>query len=879
MAENQDKQIPPDAAKNAVTAGMVGFAIPVPVPVFTPQVMPARMMAPFWPANGMSFMQQYIEAVNAGMAQTVNQSTSRQNESAGKIVPKRDAPQGLRKMTTPPGLENVNMNQFMTEFRKGQVVDFPQVSDPFVLPLRGFLPFGTCLPGFNAPISRLPSKEACHTETPATDEALAKDTEGNDLVDKSEHQSSHHVTEQKGPLEVKTDSRAPFIKMQETPSKSSASNEIDNEYSPEMDVAQILVNYMPVPVIGKVKQGAKDASPKETSNAGSIPNKNSSNCESMSSVKTDLCSSKVVADMMSKSISEPKKEASVKDPSSSCEPGVKDSALRQITNIEPIKSEKYVKEMPSQHCIDIQVPIGSVSKSTNPTTKSVVQINNTVPSGVIVLVNAPSTSQPQGSCLNTATTCESQRSYLITSSATQSLRNHLNTTTANQSQGSYLISTTASQSQGNHLITTTAGQSQGNNSITTTDSQSLESYLITSKVSHSQESYLVHKSGSQSQESRSSDVKYSQSHESFLITTKPSQLQGSFLDIATPSQSQGNCLSIVTTSQSQGSSLSTLTPCQSQGRYSSGGIPSQLQEKHLCSGQQTAQNNHLNPVTFVKTECKYDDQRDSDTNNGFELMEVAIQSEEDQQGILSDDENAVPAVDDLLKGDLGSDKSTYKCQVCAQLFRSSLGLQKHLEFHMDDGQHYTCTICFQPFTEAKTLDDHIAQHMRKRPHKCKFCPKAFRDPGSLQKHVRVHTGEKPYKCNRCEQSFAEYSSLRKHLRVHTGEQPYRCQYCNRAFSISGNLQRHVLIHTGERPYKCSFCPKAFNNPSHLRRHVKNLHFKGEATTGVVEDMILALNGEAKRLLPANEVEIETTKQDMEISKGEEENVPFTPRTV
>lgn len=176
-------------------------------------------------------------------------------------------------------------------------------------------------------------------------------------------------------------------------------------------------------------------------------------------------------------------------------------------------------------------------------------------------------------------------------------------------------------------------------------------------------------------------------------------------------------------------------------------------------------------------------------------------------------------------------KVTFKCEVCSQLFRSSLGLQKHLEFHIDDGQHYTCTICFERFQDSATLQEHIAFHMRKRPHKCQFCPKAFRDPGSLQKHVRVHTGEKPYKCTNCFRSFAEYSSLRKHLRVHTGEQPYKCQYCSKAFSISGNLQRHVLIHTGERPYKCSFCPKAFNNPSHLRRHVKNLHFKGEGKSG------------------------------------------------
>lgn len=195
--------------------------------------------------------------------------------------------------------------------------------------------------------------------------------------------------------------------------------------------------------------------------------------------------------------------------------------------------------------------------------------------------------------------------------------------------------------------------------------------------------------------------------------------------------------------------------------------------------------------------------------------------------------------EELSNEDASSLKVIFKCDVCSQLFRSPLGLQKHIEFHTDDSHLYTCTICFKHFHDETSLQSHLNTHTKKRPHKCSFCPKAFRDPGSLQKHVRVHTGEKPYNCKDCYRSFAEYSSLRKHQRVHTGEQPYKCQYCAKAFSISGNLQRHILIHTGERPYKCSFCPKAFNNPSHLRRHVKNLHFKGDS---VIDEAMLSHYG-------------------------------------
>ncbi|XP_001640712.3 zinc finger protein 91 [Nematostella vectensis] len=222
-----------------------------------------------------------------------------------------------------------------------------------------------------------------------------------------------------------------------------------------------------------------------------------------------------------------------------------------------------------------------------------------------------------------------------------------------------------------------------------------------------------------------------------------------------------------------------------------------------------------------------------ETSNGTGNASKSCESSyryESEEGIGKDKEKTTDS----------DNKMSYKCEVCSQLFRSPLGLQKHLEFHTDDGQHYMCTVCFMRFRDISALDAHHLTHMKKRPHKCSYCPKAFRDPGSLQKHIRVHTGEKPYKCDSCNRSFAEYSSLRKHQRVHTGEQPYRCPHCNKGFSISGNLQRHILIHTGERPYKCNFCTKAFNNPSHLRRHVTNLHFK--AGDAEVDDAMISHYG-------------------------------------
>ena len=164
-----------------------------------------------------------------------------------------------------------------------------------------------------------------------------------------------------------------------------------------------------------------------------------------------------------------------------------------------------------------------------------------------------------------------------------------------------------------------------------------------------------------------------------------------------------------------------------------------------------------------------------------------------------------------------------QCNYCNDVFTDIVKYQEHISLHRGEENVHNCEYCSKVFTSRGELQKHLAEHTQKRPYTCKHCSKAFRDPGSLQKHERIHTGERPYKCTNCPKAFAEYSSLRKHNRVHTGEKPYKCPSCGKSFSISGNLQRHMFIHTGERPYRCTKCPKAFNNPSHLRRHVKNLH--------------------------------------------------------
>ena len=680
MTDKKDKPSIPPFNMNSMNAGMFGLAIPMPFPVFAPQMMPMRMIPPIWPPNN-AFMQQYMEAISAGMAQAIGQSTITGKEQSGNLktaLSNRDETSmgscstSLSSSALDNASNHIDTNQLLRDNGKRQGNNLPQFpKSPLLFPFGGFIPLGSYLPSYfnqNVAVNGFASKQGKESEIRTVEETFTEDLKNNSplesMEDSREPLQLDHGLRHKQEEQLPVTSVKPSEETTESASvQNSCSVDVIDTNSAEMDVAQILINFMPVPVISGAKQGADDSSDKRAA------------ASSQSVIKENVYLS-------------------------ASNPAVVEDALppSKMTSVESL-----AKTVPTS------------AKMLSPSCEAV--IKDASPSSVAV------TKDLTGKL--TKEDCKSQPNVP-------------------KPQNDLVIQCNNNYTEYNDVeMTENSGQKYGVKVTTPVTSSSMVLPLS------------------------------SQQH----IETQKGQ-----------------------------SSVITYVGNESQV-----------------------------DVSMLSNECS--------ANKSVELVALAPKSLDYQPGTSSDDEMAIPTVDDLLKGDVGSDKSTYKCEVCAQLFRSSLGLQKHLEFHTDDGQHYTCTICFQLFKEAKTLEGHIALHMRKRPHKCSFCPKAFRDPGSLQKHVRVHTGEKPYKCTSCYQSFAEYSSLRKHLRVHTGEQPYRCQYCSKAFSISGNLQRHVLIHTGERPYKCSFCPKAFNNPSHLRRHVKNLHFKGEATTGVVEDMISAIQGE------------------------------------
>ena len=214
------------------------------------------------------------------------------------------------------------------------------------------------------------------------------------------------------------------------------------------------------------------------------------------------------------------------------------------------------------------------------------------------------------------------------------------------------------------------------------------------------------------------------------------------------------------------------------------------------------------------------------------------------------------------------------CDICGNIFKTRMNLNKHKELHNEEESpkqltqeknllnknnesidlSRTCTICQIKFITYKELDAHnwevhqieipcdtcnqlfknrkdLWSHSRKEHKKekkkeksfpCEVCGKKFFNMSHLKVHHMVHTDERPFLCNDCGQGFRSAFQLKQHERIHTGEKPFVCELCNKRFRLKEILNNHMRMHTGEKPFSCEDCGSSFKQRCDLTIH-KRIH--------------------------------------------------------
>ncbi|XP_058449744.1 zinc finger protein 574-like [Malaya genurostris] len=113
-------------------------------------------------------------------------------------------------------------------------------------------------------------------------------------------------------------------------------------------------------------------------------------------------------------------------------------------------------------------------------------------------------------------------------------------------------------------------------------------------------------------------------------------------------------------------------------------------------------------------------------------------------------------------------KGTYTCDKCDRVFKTSINLSRHRQFHA--GERFSCDRCRRVYPTSSTLRTHKITHSDARPHRCTVCDKTFKRNQDLKFHLNQHTGARPYKCPHCTKSFASSGNCFSHRkRMHTSD--------------------------------------------------------------------------------------------------------------
>ena len=153
------------------------------------------------------------------------------------------------------------------------------------------------------------------------------------------------------------------------------------------------------------------------------------------------------------------------------------------------------------------------------------------------------------------------------------------------------------------------------------------------------------------------------------------------------------------------------------------------------------------------------------------------------------------------------EENIFSCPYCPKLFTSKGDYNKHITKHTQR-RPYLCSHCQKAFRDPGSLTKHERIHTGEQPYVCPTCHRGFAEKSSLRKHMRVHSGEKPYKCEECDKSFSISGNLQRHLFIHTGQRPFKCGQCAKTFNNPSHLRRHIKnLHNVQAKTE----PSALNN--------------------------------------------------------------------
>lgn len=241
----------------------------------------------------------------------------------------------------------------------------------------------------------------------------------------------------------------------------------------------------------------------------------------------------------------------------------------------------------------------------------------------------------------------------------------------------------------------------------------------------------------------------------------------------------------------------------------------------------------------------FDDDNDDDDN----------EDEDETKPFVDEDDDVV-----------SEDDGTYKCPMCARVYKFSAGLKNHIakcdgqpmpsdkcQWRRNESGRYACSFAGCTADKSWTTSAGVSRHFNdehalaedlKFP--CEECSKRFFSRTLLQHHMKVNHKAR-YACNTCGKRCYSSKALEKHTRLHLDDDDdsqYECDMCDYRTTAQNGINMHKrLVHrvtkNKQRPlfsseghflherssskfkHECMKCTRRYKSAKNLDRHVKN----------------------------------------------------------
>lgn len=170
------------------------------------------------------------------------------------------------------------------------------------------------------------------------------------------------------------------------------------------------------------------------------------------------------------------------------------------------------------------------------------------------------------------------------------------------------------------------------------------------------------------------------------------------------------------------------------------------------------------------------------------------------------------------------------CGLCLETFPRNVNLRNH-QITVHNGNAYACNLCDCMTRTYHAIQRHIVRtHSDERTFLCQHCAQSYKFSWELKRHVhKSHTGvtrERSHACHLCDKKFFTSQMLKTHINsVHLNLRPFSCSFddCGKTFKKKTNLNYHRQVHTKENLFACIICHKKFTFKGNLKAHLKNIH--------------------------------------------------------